>query len=162
MKRSFSWFLTAVLVGYAGAALADNKSNALKALVDGAKASQSDTFLVMRDGKVLADYRRPGAAAAPIDMMSCTKSLVGLAVGRLVTQGKLKSVDEPVSDFYPEWKQGNKAKITIRMLLNHTSGLQNVADTRAEIYPAPMVSSLRWRRSSATRPAPSSATTTRR
>ncbi|TPG04974.1 class A beta-lactamase-related serine hydrolase [Rhodanobacter glycinis] len=49
----------------------------------------------------------------------------------------LHSIDQPVSDFYPEWKQGNKAKITIRMLLDHTSGLQNVPNTGVEIYPAP-------------------------
>jgi CubicO group peptidase (beta-lactamase class C family) len=118
-------------------ALASQQATALKALVDGAKASQSDTLLVIHDGKVLANYRRPGTSTDPIDMMSSTKSLVGLAVGRLITQGKLRSLDQPVSDFYPEWKQGNKAKITVRMLLNHTSGLQNVGNTTVEIYPAP-------------------------
>lgn len=110
---------------------------ALNALVEGAKASHSDTMLVLRDGKVLASYTRPGETPHAIEMMSATKSLVGLAVGRLVTEGKIKSIDEPVSDFYPEWKQGQKAKITVRMLLDHTSGLQNVPNTTVEIYPAP-------------------------
>lgn len=110
---------------------------ALQALVDGAKASHSDTMLVLRDGKVLASYTKPGERAHAIEMMSATKSLVGLAVGRLVTQGKIKSIDQPVSDFYPEWKQGQKARITLRMLLDHTSGLQNVPNTTVEIYPAP-------------------------
>lgn len=110
---------------------------ALKALVDGASASHSDTMLVLRDGKVLASYTKPGETPHAIEMMSATKSLVGLAVGRLVTQHKIKSIDQPVSDFYPEWKQGQKAGITVRMLLNHTSGLQNVPNTGVEIYPAP-------------------------
>lgn len=139
MKRRCSWFLLLALALPAASALAESSSPALKSVVDGAKASQSDTLLVIRDGKVLADYRRPGAPREPIEMMSSTKSLVGLAVGRLVTQGKLKSIDEPVSDFYPEWKQGNKAKITVRMLLNHTSGIQNVPLATKEIYPAPDV-----------------------
>ena len=139
MKRRFPWFLLLALGACAAPAFADDSAAALKALVDGAKASQSDTLLVMHDGKVLVDYRRPGAPAGAIEMMSSTKSLVGLAVGRLVTQGKLKSIDEPVSDFYPEWKQGNKAKITVRMLLNHTSGMQNVPMAPVEIYPAPDV-----------------------
>ncbi len=137
MKRASAWIYAAVLAVTTGPVLAGSDSAALKSLVDGAKTSHSDTLLVIHDDKVLVDYRRPGAPYRPIEMMSSTKSLVGLAVGRLITQGKLRSVDEPVSDFYPEWKQGNKAKITLRMLLNHTSGLQNEALTSAEIYPAP-------------------------
>ena len=137
MKRSGSWFLATALFLATAPVPADTSGAALEAIVDGAKASQSDTLLVMHEGKVLVDYRRPGAPKGPIEMMSSTKSLIGLAVGRLVTQGKLKSIDEPVSDFYPEWKQGNKAKITVRMLLNHTSGIQNVVLATEEIYPAP-------------------------
>jgi CubicO group peptidase (beta-lactamase class C family) len=58
-------------------------------------------------------------------------------IGRLVDEGKIKSLDQPVSDFYPEWKQGKKQLITIRHLLNHTSGLQNEPITTIEIYPSP-------------------------
>lgn len=137
MKRLGSWLVATALALSVTSAFAGSTGRALKDLVDGAKASQSDTLLVLHDGKKLVDYHRPGASNEPIDMMSSTKSLVGLAVGRLITQGKLKSIDEPVYDFYPEWKQGNKAKITVRMLLNHTSGLQNVGSANVEIYPAP-------------------------
>ena len=111
-------------------------AQATRALLDGAAASESDAMLVMRDGKVLAEYHKPGSAHTGIEMMSVTKSLVGLAVGRLLTQGKITSLDQPVSDFYPEWKQGQKSRITLRMLLNHTSGLQNERNTSIEIYPA--------------------------
>lgn len=130
----------AIVVGAAPASWAAapvSTTQATQALIDGAAASDSDAMIVMRDGKVLAEYRKPGSARTGIEMMSVTKSLVGLAVGRLVTQGKLTSLDQPVSDFYPEWKQGQKAKISLRMLLNHTSGLQNELNTSVEIYPAP-------------------------
>jgi Beta-lactamase class C and other penicillin binding proteins len=69
--------------------------------------------------------------------MSCTKSIVNLAIGHLVDAGKIKSVDQPVHEFYPEWKQGQKKLITIKHLLNHTSGLQNFPNTSVEIYPSP-------------------------
>jgi CubicO group peptidase (beta-lactamase class C family) len=72
-----------------------------------------------------------------IESMSATKSIVNLAIGRLVETGKIKSIDQPVSDFFPEWKQGRKKLITIRHLLNHTSGLQNERNTTLEIYPSP-------------------------
>jgi len=57
--------------------------------------------------------------------MSMTKSVVNLAIGRLVTTGAIPSIDEPVYRFYPEWRQGRKQEITLRHLLNHTSGLQD-------------------------------------
>jgi CubicO group peptidase (beta-lactamase class C family) len=68
--------------------------------------------------------------------MSATKSVVSLAIGRLIDEGKVKSIDQPVCEFYPEWKQGRKRQITIRHLLNHTSGLQNDW-TSPEIYDSP-------------------------
>jgi len=116
---------------------ADASFPAVQSLMKEAIAQHSSSVLVMRDGKVLAQYRDPSLKTSGIDMMSATKSVVALGVGLLVTDGKIKSLDQPVSDFYPEWKQGQKAAITVRMLMNHTSGLQNVPYAPAEIYPAP-------------------------
>jgi CubicO group peptidase (beta-lactamase class C family) len=62
---------------------------------------------------------------------------VALGVAQLVAEGKIKSFDQPVADFYPEWRQGRKKNITIRMLMNHTSSMQNVMNATVEIYPAP-------------------------
>ena len=72
----------------------------------------------------------------PIFLMSCTKSITALAVGEAIAEGKIKSIDEPVYDFYPEWKQGKKRLITIRQLLTMTSGLQNTG-RGDEVYDAP-------------------------
>lgn len=101
-----------------------------------AVSSRSDAFLVWQDGFMLVDYRKPDCPKM-IESMSVTKSIVALAIVKLLTDGNLTSVDQPVSDFYPEWKQGSKRKITIRHLLSHTSGLQNVPHASEEIYPAP-------------------------
>jgi len=109
--------------------------NVLDKILQRAKETHSDAVLIVRDGKTVAEYIE-GGRNAKIDTMSCTKSVVSLAVGKLIDQGKIKSLDQPVHDFYPEWKQGRKALITVKHLLNHTSGLQNVANTGVEIYPA--------------------------
>jgi len=69
--------------------------------------------------------------------MSCTKSVVGLAVGSLIADGALTDLEQPVWRFYPEWKQGAKQRITLRHLLNHTSGLQNLPSAEEEINHAP-------------------------
>lgn len=95
---------------------------ALDRLVKRAGETHSDALIVLKDGKLVGDWRfdKP---AGPIEAMSVTKSIVNLALGRLVTTGKLR-LDEPVATFYPEWKGTPKEKITVRHLLAHTSGLQ--------------------------------------
>jgi CubicO group peptidase (beta-lactamase class C family) len=55
--------------------------------------------------------------------MSVTKSIVGLAIGRLLYLGKLSSLDEPVCEFFPTWRSGPKREILVRHLLSQTSGL---------------------------------------
>ena len=53
-----------------------------------------------------------------------TKFIVNLIVGRLLSTGVIKSLDTPVASYLPEWKQGQKKDITIRHLLDQTSGLE--------------------------------------
>jgi CubicO group peptidase (beta-lactamase class C family) len=110
---------------------------ALDTLLERGKATHSDTVLVLHDGKPIGHYYRNGTPPGPIELMSATKSVVALGIGQLLGDGRIKSLDQPVSDFYPEWKQGLKADITVRMLLDHTSGMQNVPMAPKEIYPAP-------------------------
>lgn len=54
-------------------------------------------------------------------VMSATKSIVALLIGIALDQGLIKSIDQPVLDFFPEYKvkRGEKTiqKVTIRHLL---------------------------------------------
>ena len=113
-------------------------AQALAAIGEGARASRSDAVLVLRGDSVLLE-RYAGQEPVPIELMSVTKSVVALAIGALLADGKLASLDVPVHTIYPEWKQGRKQHITVRMLMDHTSGLQNNTTTVDEIYPAPDV-----------------------
>jgi CubicO group peptidase (beta-lactamase class C family) len=110
---------------------------ALERLKVRAGQADSDAVVIVKDGKLVADWTFD-KAAGPIEAMSMTKSVVNLAVGRLIDAGLIASLDQPVADFYPEWKQGRKQLITIRHLLNHTSGLDSGRFTR-EIYDSPDV-----------------------
>jgi len=108
---------------------------ALERLKVKAESEQSDAVVIVKDGKLIADWDF-GKPRGPIEAMSATKSVVSLAVGRLLGEGKIKSLDQPVADFFPEWNQGRKRKITVRQLLNHTSGLEDKPTTQ-EIYASP-------------------------
>ncbi len=109
--------------------------DALERLRKRAAEADSDAVVVVKDGRLIADWDF-GQPRGPIEAMSATKSIVSLAIGRLIEMGKIKSLDQPIYEFYPEWKQGRKQQITIRQLLNHTSGLQAEPMTM-EIYASP-------------------------
>src|SRR5690606_13701260 len=50
--------------------------------------------------------------------------------------GRDRMIDLPVHTYYPEWRDGVKSRITIRHLLDHTSGLRTDQGT-GEIYASP-------------------------
>lgn len=61
------------------------------------------------------------------DMRSVSKSVVSACVGIAIAQGKIKSVDEPIFDFFEDYMQYNnkgREEITIKHLLTMTSGLK--------------------------------------
>lgn len=111
---------------------------ALATLLARAEETHSDALVVRHRERVVGEWHF-GRAPGPIETMSCTKSVVNLAIGALIDDGALAGLDQPVHEIYPEWRQGDKRRITLRHLLNHTSGLQNYPDTSIEIYPAPDV-----------------------
>jgi CubicO group peptidase (beta-lactamase class C family) len=54
---------------------------------------------------------------------SAAKTVVALLVGIAVEEGKIKSLDEPVGNYLPEFTSQGREKITIRHLLMMASGL---------------------------------------
>ncbi|WP_337245675.1 serine hydrolase domain-containing protein [Luteimonas sp. gir] len=139
MPRTVLAAIAAFLMSAAALASApgqDTTADALARLQAASTAAESDALLIVHDGRVLADTATD-PARAPIELMSATKSVVALGVGLLLADDKLDSLDTPVHTFFPEWAQGRKRDITVRMLLNHTSGLQNAPNAGEEIYPAP-------------------------
>ena len=146
--KTMNWiYATAVAIMFAllvfdSNALAQQKNEstsvnqrALKRIVKRAEASESDALIIWKEGELVGEwfFDKPRGR---IEAMSATKSVVVLAFGLLLSDGRLKSLDEPVCNFYPEWKQGLKSRITIRHLLTQMSGLQCERRTTA-IYQAP-------------------------
>ncbi|WP_343658848.1 serine hydrolase domain-containing protein [Chryseobacterium sp.] len=109
----------------------------LQMLLKKAEDKHSEAVIIYQDNQLVAEkYFGVGNPDVKIEAMSCTKSIVGLSVACLMTDGLIKSLDTPIADFYPEWKQGQKKLITIRHLVNMTSGMQNNPNASVEIYPS--------------------------
>jgi len=82
--------------------------------------------------------RRDLRSGAPIDahsnfrLASCTKQFTALAVMLLVHDGELR-LDDKLTDIFPEFPAYGRT-ITIRNLLNHTSGLVAYEDLMDKMY----------------------------
>jgi CubicO group peptidase (beta-lactamase class C family) len=111
-----------MLPAWPDAASAGIDPAALTHLLLRAELFHSDALVIVKDGRLVVDSRF-GRPSEPIEVGSITKSIAGLAIGRLVETGRLGSLDAPVATWYPEWSRGPKRAITLRQLMNHTSGI---------------------------------------
>jgi len=88
--------------------------------------TDSDAVLVWQRGRLLLAHDYPGHGPdAQTWSASMEKTLIALLVGVAIDRGYIKSVDQPASTWLPEWKDGPRAKITLRDLLTMSSGLEH-------------------------------------
>lgn len=100
-----------------------------------APAAPGAAVLVAMDGRVLIskgygladlDARTPVTPHTNFRLASVTKQFTAMAVMQLVKDGKLR-LDETLTDIFPDFPAYGR-RITVRHLLNHTSGLQDYED----------------------------------
>ena len=85
------------------------------------------TCVVLIDGRIVHEqYRQPGDQAQRWRLASGTKSFSGVAAAAAVQDGLFK-LDDRVSDTLTEWRLDDRRDITIRQLLNLTSGIDTPA-----------------------------------
>jgi CubicO group peptidase (beta-lactamase class C family) len=85
-------------------------------------------LIVLVNGKLAGQAYAPGiTGATPIQTNSMHKSVVALLMGAAMADGLVKSVDDPVRRYIPEWTNDPRGKITLRQLLSMASGLKNPA-----------------------------------
>jgi CubicO group peptidase (beta-lactamase class C family) len=82
---------------------------------------ETASFLVIQNGKIVFEnYWESFSDTTPTNAFSMAKSIVGLLVGIALDEGKITSLDEPIENYLPEYKNSG---ISIRHLLWMSSGL---------------------------------------
>ncbi len=85
---------------------------------------QTIAFVVIKNDSLTHEQYWDGYGEdSNTNSFSMAKTFVSILVGMAIDEGKIKSVDQPVGDFLPEFKEGENAKLTIRHLLTMSSGI---------------------------------------
>lgn len=97
--------------------------------IDPAQLSVFDTFgttafVVIHDRKIVHEEYWDGTSdTTRSNSFSVAKSIVSLLVGCLLDEGKIKSLEQPITDFLPEFKNTNGFTLRIKDLLTMSSGI---------------------------------------
>jgi CubicO group peptidase (beta-lactamase class C family) len=111
---------------------------ALESAVSLARDAGSRALLVMRDGEpLLARYFGADDDSSLLPAGLIARPVTAMAVGLALADAHLASLDEPVSRYLPEWDEEPRGRITLRQLLEDTSGLETGGDTRALLRQQP-------------------------
>lgn len=85
---------------------------------------ESLAFLVFKKDSILyEEYWNEGAKGSITNSFSMAKTFVSVLVGIAIGEGKIKSVDQSVGDFLPEFKNGENTKLKVKHLLTMSSGI---------------------------------------
>lgn len=81
-------------------------------------------FVVIQHNKIILEqYWKNYSPLSLTNSFSMAKSVISLLVGCAITDGKIKSVNQPVSDFLPEWTSYDGKVLTIKDLLTMSAGV---------------------------------------
>lgn len=117
MKKTIKFFITIFFIHHCLFSTIDSQIS--EQILSRAKETDSDSLLILHKGEKVVGFNEE----TPIECMSITKSVVELGIGLLLEKGLLSDLDQPICTYYPEVQEKEKRAITIRQLLNHTSGL---------------------------------------
>lgn len=94
-----------------------------------AAGREAHALLVWSRGRLVFERYGNGAAATDRpEPASMAKTVMALAMGRAVAEGKLR-LDAPLSTYLLEWREDPRGQITLRQALQMTSGLAPLSFT---------------------------------
>jgi CubicO group peptidase (beta-lactamase class C family) len=84
----------------------------------------TNALLVMKDGRVVSEiYRNATTDRSRFIAWSMTKSVTSVLIGCALAEGKIASLDTPISTYLPELKGGGYEGVSIRHVMQMRSGV---------------------------------------
>jgi len=83
---------------------------------------EGETVVDLWGGFADRDKTREWTRDTICTVFSCTKGAVAICAHVLASRGEL-DIEAPVSKYWPEFGQGAKADVTVRMMLDHSAGV---------------------------------------
>ncbi len=81
-------------------------------------------FVVIKNDSLLHEQYWDGFSdTSHTNSFSISKTYCSILLGCALKDGYVKNLDQPVADFIPEFKEGERAKVTLRHLATMTSGI---------------------------------------
>jgi CubicO group peptidase (beta-lactamase class C family) len=99
-----------------------NKKQIPQNLLDTIEKQKTVAFLVIQNGKIKYERYWDHGVDSLSGSFSAAKSIISLLIGIAIDEGKIKSVDQLVSDFIPHFKENGLDQIKIKNLLTMSSG----------------------------------------
>ncbi|MBS1958242.1 MAG: serine hydrolase [Bdellovibrionales bacterium] len=92
------------------------------------KSLETTALLVIENGKIVYErYDGPKGGPSGVDEISgsfsMAKSIIALLTGFAAQDGAIRNLDEPIGTYINEWSGMDEGRITIKQLLQMTSGL---------------------------------------
>ena len=88
------------------------------------EAMQTAAYVIIKNDSMIHEQYWDGYNEdSHTNSFSMAKTFVSILIGIAIDEGKIKSVDQPVSDFLPEYSKGENTKLTIKHLLTMSSGV---------------------------------------
>ena len=98
-------------------------------LDDVLSASETIAFVVVKDDAIVFErYYRGHTAASLSQYFSVSKSVTSALIGAAIDDGIIRSIDQSVVEFVPEYVGRGFDRVTIKHLLTMTSGIDYVED----------------------------------
>lgn len=101
----------------------ENKQIAPEFVTDFKKFETVGFIVIQHNQIILEQYWNNYTPLSLSNSFSMAKSIVSLLIGCAITDGYIKSVDQPVSDFLPEWTSYQGKVLTIKDLLTMSAGV---------------------------------------
>jgi len=111
---------------------------ALEDIAGRARNAGSRALLVMHHGHLqLERYFAADDSSTLLPAALIARPLAAMAVGVGLRDGRIASLDTPIARYLGEWGDEARGKITVRQLLEETSGLETGGVTRRVLYTSP-------------------------